>query len=225
MSIWNLQAVHDGLWTPPVFAPVVESFSSASMSSSTSESVPSGLAEGDIVLLLGGHEGTGSSAFGDTENTPDWTTVSQQQSLAFTTYLGYQVQGATPITSINPGDWTASGSANGTLILVRISGGTYVSGAAASITGSGSPTSPAVTTANDKSLVIIGAFVDLDTVTWSPPAGYTLIEELASTPGGYGSVALAYKEVTTAGLETPGAWSGYAGSADSQAFTVEIAPA
>ena len=131
--------------------------------------------------------------------------------------------GASPLASISPPNWAPSSTINGELVMAAFrNAGTPVI-TTASVSTSGTTTSPAVTTTVDGSVVVIGVFIDEER-TLTPPAGYTTIA--MQTGFGYmGTSGLAYKVIDTAGTETPGAWSWSAGAEDSQAFSIVIPPA
>lgn len=82
---------------------------------------------------------------------------------------------------------------------------TYVQGSHVSKNATPATTNPAITTNTDNAVVVLFIWVSGASVTgFTAPSGYTEIEELINTSS---NMAVAYKEVTTAGTETPGAWT------------------
>lgn len=96
---------------------------------------------------------------------------------------------------------------NSSLIVIPFRGVNYHSHEVSSIN---SKTSPAINCVSGDVLVIALYYQDLDLSTpVTPPSGYTLISNNAggSGVGGSAGVAIAYKSITTSGIETPGDWT------------------
>ena len=87
------------------------------------------------------------------------------------------------------------------------------------------PSNGAITTVTDGAVVICGmALSHLDANAWTPPSGYALGPERI---GSYSNLAMSWREVATAGAETPGPWDSgaTAGRADHIYATVALRPA
>lgn len=227
MAIFTLQDVYDGILAIPQITPpsLVNYAEQVFVSGTTSDnmSTPSGMLENDIMFFFGVHEGTGTLGFGDVAYNSDGFTTNHNSQNSMSRACGFKVMGATPDTTFVSDNWTGGSTTNGTVILVAIRGG----GTPAFTLGSqvsGAPTSPAVTVTAESSMVLIGGCFDDDTAALTAPTGYTLIRSIAQASTGRGSIAWAYK-ICEVGTETPGAWGGYGGSAQSQGISYLIPPA
>jgi hypothetical protein len=86
-----------------------------------------------------------------------------------------------------------------------------------------SPTAPSITTVTDGAWVITscGAFTTT-AGTKTIPVGYTTVVVVPATNHHLGA---AYKEIASAGLESPGPWDAYGTNADSTCATIALRPA
>lgn len=88
-----------------------------------------------------------------------------------------------------------------------------------------SPTAAAITTATNGAWVVIAAGMTHNLDTWGAPSGYTIRN--GTLIANNRTMSFATKEVTTAGVETPGAFSNTDAVNDneSQVYTLAIRPA
>lgn len=75
-------------------------------------------------------------------------------------------------------------------------------------------TTPSSVSASAGDVVIVAILAQDTAVTFTAPSGYTLITTFGSGSGNISShMGVAYKEITTTGTESPGAWGGASGTA------------
>lgn len=182
--------------------------------------------ENDIVLLFGGHSGTGSSAFG-TALASGWTSLENGVS-AYQSYIAaYKIMGATPDTQIDVGDFATAGDANGVYIVAVYRGvdtstpmdATFQ--VTAGSPGDNSLTPPAITTVTPQAVAVVAVLIDsAEGSQLSGPSGYTQLEFIQ----GSSTAQAAYNTIYTAGTETPGVMIGPDEEAY-RAYTVALRPA
>lgn len=85
---------------------------------------------------------------------------------------------------------------------------------------SGLPNPPSITTVNPSSVILVLGWLDDDDVALTAPTGYRLISNVF-TGGVLGSIAAAYKEQVSAGVEDPGSFGG-TGSDEWVAVTIAL---
>jgi hypothetical protein len=177
-------------------------------------SLPSGLQEDDIVVFIGGHNGTGSSGFGSAEVT-GYTTIVRSQADPLSRYVGYKVMGATPDTTFDIGAASSSGTTNGGIVIGafrNVDTTTPFDVTRTTSTSSNSADCPAITTVNNGCMILAGIVKDGSSSSEStPPTGYTLVGFERSETLNRAAVACWYKLQSTAGTEDPPAGSGMTG--------------
>ena len=101
--------------------------------------------------------------------------------------------------------------------------------APAAYANTATPNPPAVTTVTNGAFVIAiaGDNKEAATAAITPPTNYTIAIDIASTAGDDGSLGVAHREITTAGLEDPGTFSatGWAAADDGYVWTFALRPA
>lgn len=176
--------------------------------------LPSGLEENDIVVFIGGHNGTGTSGFGSAEIT-GYTTIERSQTGDLSRYVGYKVMGATPDTTIDLGAASSSGSTNGGIVIGafrNVDTTTPLDVTSTTSTTANSADCPAITTVNNGCMILAGLVKDGSATSGStPPTGYTLVGYERSEQFNRAAVACWYKLQSTAGTEDPPAGSGMTG--------------
>jgi hypothetical protein len=188
----------------------------------------------DFIFILGGHSdnnGTWNAVSGFTEDVDIQVSVGDDRSIG----LQYKKHSGSEGSSyaLTGTDTATNNSVSG--IICAFDGvdlTTPLDAATTNVNRSNavSPTPPAITTVTDGAWVVTALVYSDGTITaFTPPSGYTLIDEqITGTGVNDGSnIALAYKEVATAGLESPGAWgtTGTDGSEDSTLITFALRPA
>jgi hypothetical protein len=102
---------------------------------------------------------------------------------------------------------TTSTSSSEVLTLLPVYNGSYTSHSVSAVNGQ---TPPAVS-CNDGDVLLVVIFNQdiAPPVTVTPPSGYTLLsnEDNGGVSGNSAGVAIAYKNITSTGTETPGAWT------------------
>lgn len=144
-------------------------------------------------------------------NSAGWTTLAASGS---TWVVVYKIMGSTPDTVVNLTGTSAFRDLNCVVQCWR--GGDPdtpidVTTPAANTTSSGMPAPPSITTATNRALVFAIGLLDDDDIAGSvsAPAGYTNLIDQDTTFGAPGStVMMASREVATAGVESPGTFSG-----------------
>jgi hypothetical protein len=195
---------------------------------SNSFSLPGGWAAGDTAIFWW-------YTYADTKTFTPPSGVTQKQQASSSgygrLYIGYRV--------LQSGDstfsWSASSVSNSTTIwgtsVFRGVDGTgdpfeAQSGAPATFTNVNDPNPPSVTTVSNNAWVIpiFGKRNDYTSIT--PPTNYTSAGSNQSTTGNDASAGVAYREIATAGLEDPGAWTlgGGVSSDDGYVWTGALKP-
>lgn len=191
-----------------------------SFGSSTSGSItlPSGLQEGDLVIVAVGSDGS-------LPNQPSgWVNLNNTANGTEYARTVYKVMGATPDTSVSISGLSTASAA----IAIGIRGfdSTTLFDATATVaTGStGMPNAPSITTVNNNSLVIALGFLDDDNVQSSvtAPSGYSNLSVIQSSTAGQ-TVMLATKSVSSFGVEDPAQFGG-TGDDEWVALTIAIRP-
>ena len=192
----------------------------SSENSSTIDISGLGLAEGDIVYVVGGRDNS------DTINTPSGYTpdiVEVSGSARCRTF--YKIMGATPDTSVS--GLTSNSQCGHTAIAFRgVDTTTPLDVASQGDFENSSNTDlnpPSITTVTDNSMILCGGFHDDDTGSRSSPSGYALGASYSvGSSGSGGTVNTAYKILASFGSENPGS---FAGSNDQwAAFTAALRP-
>jgi hypothetical protein len=192
---------------------VVEFIGATSSENSTSITLPSGLAQNDIVIVASMFDAFTGSA----PNLPTGYTAGSDsitESLFFATWFAtwrwsYKKMGVTPDTTAS--GLTAQADCAHIALAFRDVDGTTpldVSPPTSSIGSSGMPVCPAITMANTGVSVIIG-FLDDDLASdTTAPTGYSLaINKTFGVANTGGTIMAAYKQVS-AGTETPTIFGG-----------------
>lgn len=165
--------------------------------------LPSGLQQGDVVIV-----GIGSD--GSLANTPSgWTSINGTTQGTEYARTIYKVMGATPDTSVSISGISISSAA--IAIAVRGVNATTILDVTPTVSSniSGMPDCPSITTVNSNTLGIIIGYLDDDNVSSSvtAPIGYENLTVIESTTAGQ-TVMLATKNLTTLGTESPSAFGG-----------------
>jgi hypothetical protein len=184
------------------------------------------LLENDVVVIVGGTRHSsgadaGVSTSGYTEAL-DTTDSSGLMNLS----VSWKRMGASPDSSATcQGSGHADyGSSYTALILRGVDTSTALDATTTSAVGIGAPNSPSITTVTDGAWVISGFLGDVNDGITTPPTDYTsgttsTVSETFPTVAG-----LAYKAITPAGAENPGAWSSISATTYI-AVTIAIRPA
>lgn len=167
-------------------------------STSTSMSVPSGLAEKDLVIVA-------SYANNTSQNLPTGFTNGQDGNVMSITYYrwSYRLMGSTPISSVSG---LSSSSAHVCFALRGVDSSTPLDVSVPNITDffMGMPNPPAITTATAGAWIVAVGFLRADNITPTAQSGYTLIGYQSNT----GTVMVSYKVKSTAGSDDPAAFGG-----------------
>ncbi|WP_396190270.1 fibronectin type III domain-containing protein [Flavobacterium sp.] len=179
--------------------------SKQSFGSSTSGTftLPSGLQQGDVVIV-----GIGSD--GSLASTPSgWTSINGTTQGTEYARTIYKVMGATPDTTVAISGISTSSAA--VAVAVRGVNSTTVLDVTPTVASgaTGMPDSPSITTTNSNTLGIIIGYLDDDNVSSSvtAPSGYENLTVIESTTAGQ-TVMLATKNLAELGTESPSAFGG-----------------
>lgn len=173
------------------------SFTNATTGTVTMPTAGNAPVSGDLIIVYAFSDG-GLPATA----TAGWTTLISTGTDAYLTVWYQIVGGSTPNNIAVTGLGTASGAI---LEMWRGAAGIEQFGIASATTGM--PQSPAITTTFANQFVLIGGFLDDDSVTFTAPANYTgLVQRSVATQH---AGAIAYRQITSAGTtETPAVWGG-----------------
>lgn len=189
--------------------------------------VPSGVVDGDYLLLLGSNRsGTGIFA------TPaGWTRISAVEPIRsssdhLNTCIAYRIASSEPANYTLTNDTSAASSAV-ILAYPNIDGLDVVPSSShkTNVYNDNSPLPQPITTITDNAKVVAIQFVSNAEITGAtPPAGYTL--RVDHTPFDDRNILVADKTKTTAGVETVGSWLNVAGAefGDSSVVTLALSP-
>jgi hypothetical protein len=186
--------------------------------------LPAGLAENDLVLVIGG---TGSAGSDATIETAGYTTAAPYNHSDLSGIVGYKLMSSSPDTTVlcNGG----GAASDGVAYVVMAFRGVHASIIDASVQVvdlGGDPNSPAITTVTDGAAVI-SAFISED--AWgtivNPPTGYGSVVSVARPESNGVHAGAAYKIITPAGTENPGVWDTDFASIDNINWTIAIKPA
>lgn len=196
----------------------------SSGSGNSTESMPSGLQENDIVISFIVSDATLSfeGILGQ-----GWTLISNEGSASPGVDIKYKRMGATPDSTVNIERIGVRRCGYIMQAWRNVNTDTAFDTTFTLATGDGStPNSPSITTVNDNSLVIsLGCLDDDDRTGITFPSGYTDTAEENTGGGGIvgGTVAVASKIISTAEAENPGAFN--FGSSDQwRAYSLALRP-
>ncbi len=187
--------------------------------------LPAGLAENDVVLVIGGNGNAGTSA--DIE-TAGYSTDAPHSVSQLDGIVGYKVMGASPDTVVRCNG--GGNSADGVAYVVMAFRGVHASvvDAATQVTDQGGdPNSQSITTVTDGAAVI-SAFISEDASgsIVNPPTGYGNLVSVAQSDANPVSAGSAYRIKSPAGAENPTIWdTSFSGSADNISWTIALKPA
>lgn len=176
---------------------------------------PAGVAQGDVVILYGGHPFRSGAAIGP--STAGYTQIALNNTAAPAFGAWYKVMGTTPDTSV-VGQGTGN-SLDATAYAAFIIRGVNTSSlldqttTTAGPTTSSNPNAPAITTQTNGAWVLdLAGSQVLDTSPGSV-TGYSNTNAASGSDTNSISIAGATKEVATAGSEDPAAWSTWSSGA------------
>jgi len=189
---------------------VVEFIGATSSENSTSLTLPSGLAQNDIVIVASMFDNyTGLVPNLPTGYTAGRDSITEALSFAVTWRWSYKKMGVTPDTTVS--GLTAQADCGHIALVFRDVDGTTpldVSPPTSSNGSSGMPICPAITMSNNGMAVIIGFLDDDLTSDTTAPTGYSLaINKTFGIASTGGTIMAAYKQVS-AGTETPTIFGG-----------------
>lgn len=211
-----------------ITVPTTSTFTIASGTSSQSITLPASQEDDIIGVFIANENGTGAGGFTTATGSEGWTADFDN--------LGgsgpgagfmYKRMGASPDSSV-----TIGGASNrivcGAIVVFRGVDTTTAIDTTTVLGTLNSYTGGAITTVTDGAMVISANYLDDDDVadTGTPPSGYTMIESVdtGADDGASGcTIDLAYKIVTTAGTETPVAWTGLDDA--SRTYSIALRPA
>jgi hypothetical protein len=183
--------------------------------SSMTLTLPTGMADGDVVVVSVGSDGTQATL------PSGWTNILALNVGTEFTRTFYKVMGATPDTSVAiSGISTAAAAVS--IAIRNVAPGSLIQNSA---TGSTlNPNPPSLSSVTENSIVLAIGLMDDDLVAASvaAPSGYELVESVQATAAGQ-TVMLAYRIAETAGTYDPGAFTS-TGDDEWVALTVAIPP-
>ena len=167
--------------------------------------LPAGTTTDDVVIVFGGRGTTGNSSFATADGSAAGYTELYRTVDDYATGIYYKVMGATPDTSVDVGDFAVNNNANAVLTMTTFRGVNTTTPIDAQGTRTVDLTGLSdqvdfgfVTTITDNAWVL--ALADNDEGRdMTVPTGYTTLFEFGTNI----EAAFFYKEVATAGLETP----------------------
>lgn len=198
----------------------VEFIGANSSVASTSLTLPTGLEEGDLVLLV---------ATSDAEDPPyrpsGYTNIYDERPGSTGALACYKFMGASPdtfISGLNDNDRTPYIA----MVFRGVDTTTPLDVAytQSSTAASGMPNPPSITTVSDGCMIVAVGHLDDDDITATAPSGYTLAATKNTGAEAGATVMAAYLLQTTAGAEDPGVFGG-GGSDENEARTLALRPA
>lgn len=197
---------------------IASAWSNAAAATSYTVPISDNANYGDLVIVEIGSDG-------GVINTPagwtalDSTTVGSEQHKVI-----YKVMGTTPDTSV-----TITGLATASTMVLMVFRGvdmdTPINVSSTTAGSTGVPAPPAVTTSVAGCMIVVTGSLDDDTVTAvTAPTGYEGLQWETSSTAGQTSM-MAYKIKTTAGVETPGAFTATGGNDEWVSSTIALNPA
>jgi hypothetical protein len=191
--------------------------------------LPGGIAENDIVVVVGGH-GNASGAAASI-STSGYNTLDTQASAAnYSGIIAWKRMGVSPDTTVTGtgGGDVSSGVAYIAYVVRGVDTSTAIDATTTEATGTtGLPNSPSITTVTDNALVITAGLFAVANGTLTPPAGYSnALTKSGSDTNGIDVVA-ASRIQAAAGAVNPSGWGAIIGdsSDDWVAWTVALRPA
>jgi hypothetical protein len=183
--------------------------------------LPSGMVQNDVVVVIGGHGNTTGDA-GVT--TGGYTEVIDRDRGSCQLSVSWARMGASPDASV-----TCSGSGNGNdatgyvvMVFRGVDTTTAIDATSTSDEGTGNlPNSPLITTVSDGAAVISCFIQASNETSITEPFGYANETQVSRTETNPVTVAAAWRTVPSLGGENPGSWSGLP-SADWVAATIAL---
>lgn len=196
----------------------IEQVGTPTESTTTSITLPTGLQENDLVIIVSASDGTAQTV-------PSTFTLGQQDTnTAPVSMWSYKFMGATP-------DTTATGLAGTSIHMafafrnVDTTTPFDVASPTMSVGGTLMPNSPSITTVTARSMIVSIGFLDDDVVAASvtPPAGFTLIDAAQYGSAGAGATVMAAQVLqNTAGAIDPGSFGSTGGDDAWVAATIAL---
>jgi hypothetical protein len=184
--------------------------------------LPSGMAQNDVVVVVGGHGHSGNAAGVTTSGyTELLDTGGGQCKLS----VSWKRMGASPDTTAlcqGSGD-SDDATCYVALVFRGVSTTSAIDASLTSTTGTGSPNSPSITTVTNGAIVISCFVQAVDDYTVLAPTGYSVQKDVARNDTSPITAGAAYKAIMPAGAENPGPWT--ASSSDNYvAATMALTP-
>jgi hypothetical protein len=190
--------------------------------------LPGGIAENDIVLVVGGH-GNASGAAASI-STSGYNTLDTQASAAnYSGIIAWKRMGGSPDTTVTGtgGGDVSSGVAYIAYVVRGVDTSTAIDATTTEATGtSGLPNSPSITTVTDDCMVITAGLFAVANGTLTPPAGYSNALTVSGSDTNGIDVVCASR-IQPLGAVNPAGWGAILGdsSDDWVAWTVALRPA
>jgi hypothetical protein len=184
-----------------------------------------GLAENDVVVVVGGHASTGSNA--------GVSTSGYTELFDLTTGVrcsgSWKRMGASPdsvVTCIGSGS-LSDGTAYAVMVFRGVDTTTAIDATSTTATGTGDPNSPSITTVTNAAAVISAFQMKADVNTATQPTGYSIGDNGFGTAGDTNAACagISYKIITSAGAENPSPWTGLDDTGSYAAVSIALRPA